>query len=134
MAGDSSQHKMFRFKHFLCFLVGVLTLLAAADVTGKWTAEVPGRGGNMMKVNMNLKADGEKLTGTVGGRMGDAEISDGKIDGQSISFTVVREFQENKITQSYKGKLDGDVIHFSVTIVGGPMANAPAREFDAKRD
>ena len=40
----------------------------AADVTGKWTAEVQGRGGNPMTVTMNLKADGNNLTGTVSGR------------------------------------------------------------------
>jgi len=39
----------------------------------------------------------------------------------------------NKVTNSYKGKLDGDTIHFSSKMDGGPMANMPAREFDAKR-
>src|SRR5690348_1137646 len=50
----------------------------AADVTGKWTAQVPGRNGNTREVTMNFKADGDKLTGTMGGQRGDAEISDGK--------------------------------------------------------
>ncbi len=105
----------------------------AADVTGKWTAEMQGRGGNTMTVTMNLKADGDKLTGTISGRNGDTDISDGKVDGNNISFSVVREFNDNKITQHYKGKLDGDVIHFSMTMEGGQMGSMPAREFDAKR-
>lgn len=107
--------------------------LWAADATGKWTAEVPGRGGNPMTVTMNLKADGAKLTGTVSGRGGDTEISDGKIDGSDVSFSVVREFNGNKVTSNYKGKLDGDVIHFNMKMEGGQMANAPERTFDAKR-
>ncbi len=106
----------------------------AADASGKWTAEMQGPGGNTRTVTMNLKADGSKLTGTVsGGRGGDAEISDGKVDGSDLSFTVVREFNGNKMTSNYKGKLDGDVIHFNMKMEGGPMGNMPERQFDAKR-
>ena len=86
-----------------------------------------------MTITMNLRADGDKLTGTVSGRGGDTPISNGQIDGQEISFNVVREFNDTKMTQAYKGKLDADTIHFSVTMSGGPRANGPAREFDAKR-
>jgi hypothetical protein len=106
----------------------------AADVTGKWTAEIQGRDGNARTVTMNLKADGNKLTGTVsGGRGGEAEISDGKVDGNDLSFSVVREFNGNKMTSTYKGKLDGDVIHFNMKMEGGPMGNMPERQFDAKK-
>ncbi len=108
-------------------------LIWAADATGKWTAEVQGRGGNTMTVNMNLKADGDKLTGTVSGRNGDTDISDGRIDGDNVSFKVVREFNGNQITQSYKGKLDGDTIHFTVTMEGGNFSGGQPRQFDAHR-
>ena len=104
----------------------------AADVTGKWTAEVQGRGGNPMTVTMNLKADGNNLTGTVSGRQGETDISDGKTDGDKVSFSVVREFNGNKVTQHYVGNVDGDTIHFTVTMEGG-MGNGQARKFDAKR-
>lgn len=108
--------------------------LLAGDVTGKWTAEMQGPNGNTRTVTMNLKADGRKLTGTVsGGRGGEAEISDGKVDGNDISFSVVREFNGNKMTSNYKGKVDGDVIHFNMKMEGGPMGNMPERQFDAKK-
>jgi hypothetical protein len=115
--------------------VGLATFsLLAADVTGKWTAEMQGQNGNTRTVTMNLKADGNKLTGTVaGGRGGEAEISDGKVDGNDISFSVVREFNGNKMTSNYKGKVDGDVIHFNMKMEGGPMGNMPERQFDAKK-
>jgi len=115
-------------------LVGLIAsvLVWAADVTGKWTAEMQGRGGNTMTVTMNLKADGNALTGTVSGRNGDTEISDGKIDGNNISFTVVREFNGNQFKQNYKGTLDGDTIHFTVTMEGG-QGQGRSRQFDAKR-
>lgn len=115
-------------------MVGCLATAAmfAADATGKWTAEMPGRGGNPMTVTMNLKADGDKLTGTVSGRGGDTEISDGKVDGDSVMFAVVREFNGNQMKQVYKGKLEGDTIHFAMKMEGG-MGDAPERKFDAKR-
>jgi hypothetical protein len=123
-------------KSLRILLIGCLAAAAlwAADVTGKWTAEMQGRNGNTMTITMNLKADGDKLTGTVSGsRGGEAEISDGKVQGDNISFKVVREFNGNQITSLYKGKVDGDTIHFSMTMEGGPMSGGQPREFDAKR-
>jgi len=106
--------------------------LLAADVTGKWTAEMQGRGGNTMTVTMKLKADGAKLTGTVSGRNGDTEITDGKVDGDQVMFSVVHEYNGNKMTQNYTGKLDGDTIHFTIKMEGG-RGNMPERTLDAKR-
>lgn len=116
-------------------LIGCLATVAiwAADATGKWTAEMQGRNGNTMTITMNFKADGDKLTGTVSGRNGDTDISDGKVEGDSISFKVVREFNGNQMTSTYKGKVDGDTIHFSMTMEGGNMGGGHPREFDAKR-
>ena len=107
-------------------------LIWAADVTGKWTAEMPGRGGNAMTVEFNLKADGNNLNGTVSGRRGETQISDGKVDGDSITFSVIREFNGNQFKQNYKGKIDGNTIHFTVTMEGG-MGEGRSRQFDAKR-
>jgi hypothetical protein len=107
------------------------TAMWAADVTGKWTAEFQTPNGNTVHTAMDFKADGSKLTGTVqGGRGGEADISDGKIDGDDISFSVVREFNGNQLKMNYKGKVQGDTIHFTVTREGG---QGRTREFDAKR-
>lgn len=102
----------------------------AADVSGKWTAEVPGRGGNTQKVTITLKADGSALTGTVSNPMGETAISDGKVDGDTVTFTVTREMQGNTVKQNYTGKLAGDEIKFTVVREGG---QGQPREFTAKR-
>jgi hypothetical protein len=114
-------------------LVGIFAIAAfAADVTGKWTAEVPGRGGNMQTNTFVFKQDGAKLTGTVdGGRGGPAEIADGKVDGDDISFNVTRSFQDQTFKLSYKGKISGSEIKFTRTMEGGP-GGAP-QEFTAKK-
>ena len=110
----------------LCCLVAMAAF--AADVSGKWTAEMQGRDGQAMTATFNLKADGATLTGTVAGRMGEAAISNGKIDGDNVLFDVVREFNGNSFTMHYTGKVSGDAIQFKVE--GG---RGPAREITAKR-
>lgn len=100
----------------------------AADVSGKWTAEMQGRDGQTMTTTFNLKADGAALTGTVSGRMGETPITNGKIDGDAVSFDVVREFNGNSFTLQYKGTVSADTINFKIE--GG---RGPAREIAAKR-
>jgi hypothetical protein len=102
----------------------------AADISGKWTGEMAGRNGQKREVTMNLKADGDKLTGSVGGRMGDTDISNGKVDGDTVSFDLVREFNGNSMTLHYTGKVSGDEIHFTVARDGG---NGQGMEFTATR-
>jgi hypothetical protein len=115
----------------LGFLSGLLALTAlAADVTGKWTAQVPGRGGQTREATFNLKADGNTLTGTISSPRGDAEISEGKIDGDQISFTQTMEFNGNSMKLIYKGMISGDTIKFTRARDGG---NQPPQEFIAKR-
>ncbi len=116
----------------LFLLLTFLTVAWAADVDGKWTAQVPGRQGNMQETTMTLKAEGDKLTGTISGRQGDTPISDGTIKGSDVSFKVVREFNGNKITQTFAGKLAGDEIKFTRTMEGGQGGGTPV-EFVAKR-
>ena len=91
----------------------------AADVTGKWTYEMPGRDGQTRQSSMNLKADGEKLTGTIAGRQGDTEISNGKVSGDEVSFDVVREFNGNSFKIHYVGKIAGDEIKFKIEAPAG---------------
>ena len=103
----------------------------AADVTGKWTYEAQGRNGPQT-TTMTLKADGSTLTGTVSGRGGDTAISDGKIDGATITFSVVREMQGNKFTTKYTGTLSGDELKLKIDRQGAQGA-APTVEVSAKR-
>jgi len=104
-------------------ILGLTAGLFAADVTGKWTAQVPGQGGQARETTFTLRVDGDKLTGTMSGRQGDTPIADGKVTGDKISFTV--ESQRGKRT--YVGTVSGDEIKFKRE--GGQQA----QEFTAKR-
>ncbi len=120
-------------KTTLCFLAAALMTVGtalAADVSGKWTASVTGRGGQARDVTFNFKADGEKLTGTMSGFRGnDVEISDGKISGDDLSFKVKMEFNGNAMVMNYAGKVSGAEIKFKRTVEG----RENAQEFTAKK-
>jgi hypothetical protein len=114
-------------------LVLALTLVAAAsaaDATGKWTAQVPGRNGETREAVFNFKAADGQLTGTVTSPRGEQTISEGKVKGDEISFTVVVEFNGNSMKFLYKGKVAGDEIKFTREREGGQEG---PREFTAKR-
>jgi hypothetical protein len=115
----------------LMLALGSVTALAA-DFNGKWTADVPGRMGTQT-VTFDFHVDGSTLTGKVTTPRGDSDITNGKIDGDNISFDQVMSFNGNSITLSYKGTADGaDSIKFRRSF-GGGGGDRPPTEFVAKR-
>lgn len=99
--------------------------LFAADATGKWEASVPGPRGDLDFV-FDLSADGESLTGTVSNeRMGESEITDGKVDGDTVSFKQKVELGPREVTFSYSGTIDGDEMELTRTVEGGPGRGGP---------
>jgi hypothetical protein len=101
----------------------------AADFNGKWNGQVQGRNG-MQTVNFDFHVDGSTLTGKVSTMRGDMDITNGKVDGDNISFDQVMNFNGNSMTVSYKGVADGDTIKFTRTFGGG---DRPPVEFVAKK-
>ena len=113
---------------FAVVLSGAL-LLHAADVTGKWSAQVPSRGGELRDTTFVFKQDGAKLTGTMTGPQGDIPIQNGKVEGDTISFDTTMNFGGNEVKILYKGTVSGDEIKFKRERDG----SGQAREFTAKR-
>jgi len=110
----------------LFLALGSLTAMAA-DFNGKWNAQVQGRNG-MQTLVFDFHVDGSTLTGKITTPRGDTDITDGKIDGDNISFTQKLSFNGNDITINYTGKADGDTIKFT-----RQAGDRPAVEFTAKR-
>ncbi|MCC7235792.1 MAG: hypothetical protein IT163_10845 [Bryobacterales bacterium] len=115
-----------KFLTLLLSLFATSALLLGADVNGKWTATQT-FGDRTIETTMNFKADGSTLTGTISGRRGDTEITDGKIDGDTITFSVKRQTQKGDFTSKYSGKVAGDEIHFTTTMMEREV------QFTAKR-
>ena len=126
----------------LLFVTTILLVVAfaafAADVSGKWVYEQPGRGGgDPVKVTVTLKASGSSLSGSVSrpgrdGNVMETAITDGKVDGNNVTFKTSQQFGGNAITIDYSGTLSGDELKLKITRPGrdgNPMTN----EFTAKR-
>jgi hypothetical protein len=114
----------------LAMILAITVAALAADVTGKWTAQVPGRDGQMRETVFNFKVDGEKLSGTIsGGQGGETPIADGVIKGDDISFNVVMSRGGNQMKMTYKGKVAGDEMKLTRTREGSDQT----QEIVAKR-
>jgi len=107
-----------------CFAIAAITFTAsAADVSGKWSGQVPSRG-EAAAATFTFKVDGDKLTGTMTGPQGEVALQDGKVSGDQLSFTTTG--GNAKIL--FQGTVAGNEIKMTRTREGGQ-----AREFTLKR-
>jgi hypothetical protein len=118
-------------QRFLLAAAAVLLAMtaSAADVSGKWVGQMPTRNGDTREATFDLKANGDKLTGTMSGPQGGIEIKDGTISGNDISFKVPLEFNGNSFVLIFKGTVSGDQIKFTRGREGADQT----QEFTAKR-
>ena len=75
------------------FLLGAVTALHAADISGKWTgsSEFVNRDGQVRSgpMSMTLRQSGEEVTGTAGpSAERQQEIRKGKISGDRLTFEI----------------------------------------------
>ena len=128
-----------------CAAVGLATLLPASaadaakvDPSGKWTWTMPGRnGGPDRTTTLTLKVEGEKVTGKVAspGREGavmETDIADGKLAGDTLTFTVTREWNGNKFVSKYNGKVSADAIKGKIE--SERNGETMSRDWEAKRE
>lgn len=120
-------------KKILCVCAAVLmafsamTVFAATDVTGTWSAEMKTPDGDSFQLSFTFKQDGTKLTGSVMGPQGDPiDISNGKVDGDKLSFDVAF----NGTTISHAGVINGDEIKLTTKSDNPDM---PGGEMTLKR-
>ena len=83
---------------------------ASADATGAWKYAITLEGGNVLDLVLNLKQEGEKVTGKVSVGDLEAPITEGKVAGDAISFKIPVDRDGNKFTSKYSGTLAGDKI------------------------
>ena len=101
----------------------------AADLAGKWSGDVPGRGGATAPATFTIKVDGEKLTGSMTGAQGELPLQEGKVSGSQFSFSTTIDAGGNSIKILYKGTLSGDQLKMTREREG----SGQALEFMLKR-
>jgi hypothetical protein len=107
-------------------LLVAASTFAADAVTGTWKGTAPGPDGQGMEITFTLKSEGATVTGTVLTPMGEMPISNGKIDGNAVSFDA----DAGGMKVAHKCKVDGDTMAVSVTFGDGGM---PPIDYTVKR-
>lgn len=115
---------------WLLILLTVCALTAsAADISGNWKATAEGPNGSMERTFV-FKVEGNKVTGeTTSSVMGKSTITDGKVEGDTVTFTITGRFGDNEMKLDYKGKIapGGNEIKFTVEAGGNTI------EWNARR-
>ena len=105
-------------KTLFAMLALFVTSASAADISGTWkgTAESPN---GTIERTFVFKQMGSTLTGESTSEMlGKSTIADGKVEGDSVSFSMTVKFQDNEMKLNYKGKVSGDSMKLQVEGAG----------------
>lgn len=101
----------------LGLIVGASVSQAADSLTGTWECKINYGGGTGFPTFV-LQQDGEKITGTYKGALGDSKLT-GKITGSDFELL----FNSNGIDMTYKGKIEGNKISGTGDL--GPIGKGP---------
>ena len=99
----------------------LLTLLVpaslfAADVTGKWHGPMQSGG----EAVFDLKLDKGTISGTMLGYDGKPRpVSEGKLDGDTISLKIATDWQGQPVTLIVTGKVSGDEMQIHIASDNG---------------
>jgi hypothetical protein len=97
----------------LVLLLMLSAALFAADMTGKWVFDVETDAGSGSPVFV-LKQEGEKLSGTYSGALGEAKVA-GSVRGTDVTI----EFEASGYKVVYKGTLEGETKVKGTVDIGG---------------
>lgn len=115
--------------------VSVLTLTAfAADLTGKWTWPSMSKATGPSEIVATLVVNNGVISGTVTSRQGTADITEGSLKGDLLTFTAVRISGNSPATFNYSGQVSGDTITGTIekTSTGGTPAKTDWKATRAK--
>jgi hypothetical protein len=121
----------------VCALSILLTTAWAADIDGTWkgTREMMGQSMEQSFTFVVDKSDPTKFTGTSPGfQGGESKVTDGKIDGDKVSFTVETAGKMAGMKIKYKGTVNNDEMKLTFEMdfsgvdfsaMGGGMGGPP---------
>ena len=80
---------------------------SAADIAGTWKLTYTTENGLSREATLDLKLEGDRLSGTLASDRGKAQIETGKIGGDEVSFSLLRLGNGDEITVKFWGKVEG---------------------------
>ena len=116
---------MLKRRIFLWLLVCALPYgLSAGDLSGIWNGQLEDKNGDSQDFSFRFAQTGDMLSGKMYGDNESTPITDGKIIGNQVTFTVTNELNGQISKFVYTGTMNGDVIEVSrerVNLKNGPI-------------
>jgi hypothetical protein len=105
-------------RSIFCLTAALAMAVAAfgADISGTWTASFETQVGTQT-YTYTFKVEGTKLTGTAKSNLGEGTIDMGTVNGDDVTFVEHLNFQGMQLDIPYKGKISGNEIMFTRTIM-----------------
>ena len=113
-----NEREVYFMRNRLFFIsIAILLLLPASlcvaddqvNIDGKWKCEAPGGQGVNAKITLTFKVNGKEFTGTLDNdQVGPAEMKEGKIEGNKVSFHLDRDIQGMKMKIKWVGNITGE--------------------------
>ena len=96
---------------------GAAPVAANLNAAGNWTLTINSPAGTMNSP-LNIQVDKENVTGEIGSPSGNVSITNGKLNGNELSFTYSINFQGQQLNINAKGKVEGNSITGSMETMG----------------
>jgi enterochelin esterase-like enzyme len=127
-------HNILKTPIILLALAACPCLLHGADVTGTWQAQFDTQRG-LQKYTFTLKQDGTAVTGKASvdtdGEKREADLKEGKIAGDTVTFAEPLSVQGNDINVEFTGKVSADEIKFTRSVGDFGTSEATAKRTGA---
>ena len=114
--------RVIRSRQMSAFLTRHATLLAlslgvlsAADISGLWSGQVPGRFGEPEDISFQFKVNGTALTGKLFGNEFDLPLEEGSVLADKVTFTITTTnyYSREKVRFQYSGMMSGNEIELT---------------------
>jgi hypothetical protein len=86
----------------------------AADADGTWDLGYTTPNGMNRQSRLELKVEGDTLTGSLSSDRGTAKIDTGKVSGDEIAFDLIRKSNNDEITVHFRGRIEGNTMKLTM--------------------
>ena len=98
------------------------------NVAGTWTLTVNPPGGGPVTRTLTLKQEGNKITGEITYASGPVPISEGKLNGNELTFVYVIRYSDNELLITARAKIEGN------SLTGMMETNSTSYDFSGTRN
>jgi hypothetical protein len=103
------------------------TLASAADIAGTWRLTYTTENGLTREATLDLKQEGDRVSGALASDRGKAQIETGKLSGDEISFSLLRLGNGDEIRVNFWGKVEGATMKLKMQYGGRQPVDVAAR-------